>query len=314
MFTSPNMGLTVWNLLSDLFSHVQLENNWIAVDGHNHTTGQGVQIPTGGIANGAITSSKIATGAVGSAQIAAGAIGPAQTSGGIDFLLTGLDASKPTPAASNDGAFYYGTDSNALYVSDGIVWHTVYGSRGSFSLATSQNTSSTSYTTLSTADQVTNILLPANGLIEVVYDAIWQESVLGAARAAIFLGSNQLKARAANINTGPLVQEAATQGNAAALDTPLGTIAIGLASGQTGPSQGVGTDVTTGQAIGGMGSNNASFYTGTANWLAAQMPVGGSCLIKAAAGTYTISVQFKASSGSVTVKNRNLWVRVIPAS
>ena len=31
-------------------------------------------------------------------------------------------------------------------------------------------------------------------------------------------------------------------------------------------------------------------------------------MVFAAAGTYDISVQFKASSGSVTVKNRKLWV------
>jgi hypothetical protein len=35
---------------------------------------------------------------------------------------------------------------------------------------------------------------------------------------------------------------------------------------------------------------------------------GGVCYVFAAAGTYDVSVQFKASSGSITAKSRKLWV------
>jgi surface-anchored protein len=38
---------------------------------------------------------------------------------------------------------------------------------------------------------------------------------------------------------------------------------------------------------------------------------GGVCWIFAAAGTYKITVQFKASSGNVKVKERNLWAWII---
>ena len=40
-------------------------------------------------------------------------------------------------------------------------------------------------------------------------------------------------------------------------------------------------------------------------------PWGGFTFAFAAAGTYTVSVQFKASSGSVTASNRKLWVWTI---
>jgi hypothetical protein len=57
--TSPNMGLKIWNLTSDPYDHAQLAANWAKVDQHNHSEGKGVQIPTGGIEDGAITAAKL---------------------------------------------------------------------------------------------------------------------------------------------------------------------------------------------------------------------------------------------------------------
>lgn len=57
--TTPNMGLKVWNLLTDSYDHAQLAENFAKIDQHQHTEGQGAQIPTGGIENGAISGSKI---------------------------------------------------------------------------------------------------------------------------------------------------------------------------------------------------------------------------------------------------------------
>lgn len=72
MITTPNMGLTVWNLVADVFDHSQLANTISAIDLHEHSTGKGVQIGTGGIADGAITTSKLASGAVNLVKLAAG--------------------------------------------------------------------------------------------------------------------------------------------------------------------------------------------------------------------------------------------------
>jgi hypothetical protein len=60
--TTPKMVLKVWNLLTDPYDHDQLADNWAKVDQHDHTSSRGVQIPTEGIFDGAITSAKLATG------------------------------------------------------------------------------------------------------------------------------------------------------------------------------------------------------------------------------------------------------------
>jgi hypothetical protein len=59
-----NMGLRAWNDPNDTFSYTELVDNWAAIDTHDHTSGKGVQIPTAGIANLAIDSTKIANDAV----------------------------------------------------------------------------------------------------------------------------------------------------------------------------------------------------------------------------------------------------------
>lgn len=64
MFLTPNMGLTAWDLGIDPYDHSQLANNFAAIDQHTHVPGQGKQIPTNGIENLAIITSKIAADAV----------------------------------------------------------------------------------------------------------------------------------------------------------------------------------------------------------------------------------------------------------
>jgi hypothetical protein len=59
-FTSAKMGLRIWNLLTDLYDHAQLADNWAKVDYHDHSPGKGVQIPTEGLADGAVTGPKLA--------------------------------------------------------------------------------------------------------------------------------------------------------------------------------------------------------------------------------------------------------------
>jgi hypothetical protein len=58
-FTSAKMGLRIWNLLTDLYDHAQLADNWAKVDYHDHSPGKGVQIPTEGIADAAVTAAKL---------------------------------------------------------------------------------------------------------------------------------------------------------------------------------------------------------------------------------------------------------------
>lgn len=162
--------------------------------------------------------------------------------------------------------------------------------RGKTNIATSESRTNVAYGTLTTPDQVTGLVLPTDGLIAVWYQATWQESVASAAKAAVFIGANQLTF-ANTTSASPTGQECAhTQG---AFDKPLYSYPLGLrgeapnTTVYTGPT-------TTGQIVGG-------FNPGV-------LEAGGPAWVFAAAGTYTVSVQFKASSGSVTAKNRKLWV------
>lgn len=160
--------------------------------------------------------------------------------------------------------------------------------RGKSIIAASDSTSATTYAVgnLTTPDRVQGIVLPTDGLIAVMYQAIWQNTVANNAKASLFIGANQLKG---GVGTGvPVVQEISgpTEVNDDAL----------LFSSQNGLQRdggvGAATEVTTGQIVG----------TNTfAN--------GGPIYIFAAAGTYDVSVQFKnTAAGTLTVKNRHLWV------
>jgi microcystin-dependent protein len=64
MGITVNMGLTTWDLPNDFYSHTQLAGNFNALDAHRHVPGEGQRIPTGGIADLAITTAKIGPDAV----------------------------------------------------------------------------------------------------------------------------------------------------------------------------------------------------------------------------------------------------------
>lgn len=53
------MGLKIWNLTTDSYNHDELAENLGKLDEHDHSGGKGVQIPTGGIADGSITYAKL---------------------------------------------------------------------------------------------------------------------------------------------------------------------------------------------------------------------------------------------------------------
>jgi hypothetical protein len=162
--------------------------------------------------------------------------------------------------------------------------------RGKSIIATEESRSNTAYGLLTTPDRVSSIVLPTDGLIVVGYQAQWKNSVGGAGRAAIHLGSNAVVAATFG-STSPLATVAEATGPTNA-DTykSLSSYQGGVTSHSTGSAY--TGDVTTGQVLGSGGSQG--YY--------------GACVIFAATGTYDVSVQFKSASGNVTVKERKLWV------
>jgi hypothetical protein len=175
-------------------------------------------------------------------------------------------------------------------------------------IATQESRESTNYGLLTTPDRVQNVVLPTNGLIVVAFRALWGGSVESAGRAALFLGENQLRA---NIE-GNHGLESAVSYSKTSVAGHLRTSSIGLVGSEDiGEGQNV---VTTGLALGewgqAAGSQQYRFETGNGGDVRSMgdCEVTGLCLIEAAAGTYDISVRFKATSGSVTAKERKLLV------
>lgn len=176
--------------------------------------------------------------------------------------------------------------------------------RGKSVIPTEESRSNTAYGLLTTPDRVSGVVMPTDGLILVAYQALWKESVSGTARAAVFLGSNQVKVRrgAAVNNTEAFTSSAAT----ANVYRALASAPHGLTSDTS--NTGAAAEVTTGMLVGFYGQDGAD-ASGQGGAVSAQGYANGPFMaLWAAAGTYDVSVQFKASSGSVTVKDRRLWV------
>lgn len=157
--------------------------------------------------------------------------------------------------------------------------------RGKSIIATQETTTSATYTTLTTPDQVSNVVLPTDGLIVVGFQAYAKTDVNASGRAAIFLGANQLKGP----GTVPAVVETPAFSSGANDWSVVVSTSVGLTRDSTGSVTSPAV-VTTGMV------------------LPPPLLGGGLCSIWAAAGTYTVSVQWKTSSGTLTAKERRLWV------
>lgn len=184
--------------------------------------------------------------------------------------------------------------------------------RGKSIIAASGSRTNVAYGALSNGpDAVSGLVLPTDGLILASYQALWQESSVAAARAAMFIGANQLKIA----RDGSAPQTIAAMHGGGAIDVALVTGPMGPISGRG--TSGAAADVTTGQAVGalmpissfavqaevgGVGTNLLGKGGAGDNWF-----TGGCVAIFAAAGTYDVSVQFKASAGSVSASGRKLW-------
>lgn len=101
------MGLKRWDQPNDIFSYIELSDNFALLDNHDHTSGKGVQVPTGGIANLAVTDTKIANDAVTTNKILNDAVTTAKIGTGQVSLgklaADSVDSSKIVNASVADG-------------------------------------------------------------------------------------------------------------------------------------------------------------------------------------------------------------------
>lgn len=151
-------------------------------------------------------------------------------------------------------------------------------------IATEQERENAAFGKLTTPDEVTGVVMPANGVMVIAYRAIVKTSVTETGTMAIFLGANQLKKPGATTPELTETKLSAGTGFQQMVAGASGLVAIG----------GGTSYVTTGETIG----------------LTAGSAVG-LCFLRAEAGTYAVSVQFKASSGKIAAKERTLTVGVI---
>lgn len=172
-------------------------------------------------------------------------------------------------------------------------------------VATEESRESAILGTMPTPDEVKEVVLPENALMLILYTAYWRTKSSGegggSGTAAIFLGANRLKIP--DGESGEPIDEGAEKpagnpygGYWKALTTHGG----GLVSGAnitvaTAPSR-----VSTGEVVG--------FD------LSGDPDTGGPVYVRAAAGTYNVSVRFSASTGPVRAKSRHLWVGVLGAT
>jgi hypothetical protein len=173
-------------------------------------------------------------------------------------------------------------------------------------IPTEQSRENVGYGTLATPDEVT-VTVPENGLLMVTFFALWQCSVSEGARAAIFIGTNQLKVRSGPLGT-PVV-EAARQAVNASVYAPLVSFGAGLAQGSVNAANGYSGDVATGVAFGD--ANGLAWEHGETA-ATSEAGQGGVCAIRSlTSGTYKITIQYKSPSGKVTAKNRSLLATVL---
>jgi len=205
--------------------------------------------------------------------------------------LSGTASARPTASATLVNTVYRATDTGEYSICTGAAWTSLIPSRGAVNISASQSTTSATSVLLSTPDEVSGIVLPANGLLAVWYQATWSPTSGSTAEASLFLNGTAVDYANMGVGLSPTAQYIAD--SSPGYTSPLTTCAAGLQT-SVGSSNYTG-DVSTGQILGTDGT-------------------GGPCYIFAAAGTYTVSVQFlnSGSIGTTTVANRKLWVQAVP--
>ncbi len=97
MFSTPNLGLIVWDRDLDDYDKTQLAGNWQAIDNHDHSPGSGKLINTASIAANAITSGLLAPNSVSEAHIQDNSVDT------DDIQDAAITASKLAPASVGPG-------------------------------------------------------------------------------------------------------------------------------------------------------------------------------------------------------------------
>lgn len=127
------MGLKQWDQPNDLFSYVDLAANFGLIDQHDHSSGKGIQIPNGGIANLAVDTTKITDGAITNAKLAALAVDTgkiadnAVTTSKIGGTIPNTKLASPMP-----GVYRSILVASAIFVGGSVFTSWIVGQDGTF--------------------------------------------------------------------------------------------------------------------------------------------------------------------------------------
>lgn len=281
MQSSPNMGLTIWDQLSDYFNHAELAANFEALDNHDHTSGKGKQLPEGALAPDSVTGANLKDNSVTGNKLVNGSVSAAKLGASVIGSANLQDGAVTSAKVANDAVGLENLSSSVMEDLGLSEASTVR--RGTFVKAASDSRTNNAYGTLTTADQVSNVVLPTDGLLNIAYLAMWSKDTASAtASAAIFLNGVQLKSTAA---PSPTVQEATISDT----DATTGVQWKVLRTNESGLTN-----------IEGAGSYSGHVGTGQI------LPF---VTVFADAGTYTVSVRFKGTgSSTVSAQSRRLLV------
>jgi hypothetical protein len=186
-----------------------------------------------------------------------------------------------------------------------------------FTDATTRERENAAYGLLPTApDQISGIVIPdAQTILMIAYDALWAKTAASTCRAAIFIekeGGAATQLQIANASKPAETTSALLEGEAN-MFVPLLSGPPGLVSAETAsaneanlPTTGIAFANGKGSMYHELGASKRTITEGPASL------AGGECLVRnLTAGNYTVTVQFKCSTGKVQVKNRTLrvWTR-----
>ncbi len=110
--TTVNMSLKT-PASGDTDYPTSIADSFTLIDAHDHTTGKGVQIPTGGIANAAITGAKLAASSVDNSTIEISAGSLQLKNAGITGSKVGSNINLPGNAAQENGKNLVVSNTNA---------------------------------------------------------------------------------------------------------------------------------------------------------------------------------------------------------